>query len=100
MMRGIQSSPATEHRFCRIIGGSDVAGQHGYELNAICDPCDPCVTHTREPMGHSFSVVVQWLDHAVTHVTHKCLKSLGDDIAAAGQRMSCNWAGYTSQAVI
>lgn len=83
-MRHDQSSPATDHRFCRIIGCGAVSGQ----------PCDPCVTHAKRPMGHSFTVVFQCFDHVVTHVTHKHLTStLGDNTAAAGQHMGSVWGG-------
>lgn len=81
-----QSSPATDHRFRPIIGCSAVAGMAGNRFGPICDPCDPCVTHAGQSMGHSISVVLQCLVYVVTHVTHKHLnKTLGDDTAAAGQ---------------
>jgi hypothetical protein len=94
MMGQETSSPATDHRFSPIIGCSAVAGTAGNRFGPICDPCDPCVTHAGQPMGHSISVSLQCLDYFVTHVTHKHLnKTLGDDTAAAGQHMGSDWGG-------
>lgn len=94
MMRHDQLSPATDHRFSRIIGCSAVAGTNGHRLGPICDPCDPRVTHAGRLIGHGISFAFQCLDHFVTHVTHKHPnKTLGDDKAAAGQHMVSDWGG-------
>lgn len=93
-MDHVQSSTATDHRFSPIIRCSAVAGTAGNRFGPICDPCDPCVTHAWQPMGHSISVAFQCFDYVVTHVTHKHLnKTLGDDTAAAGQHMGSDWGG-------
>ncbi len=64
-----QSSPATDHRFCPIIGCSASAGLDG-------DPSDPTVTPSGMKWGHGIIYAFQWLDHEVTPVTPQNTKRL------------------------
>lgn len=49
MMRHVQSSPATDHRFCPIIGCSSFAGLNG-------EPSEPSVNPATGAWVHGFSV--------------------------------------------
>lgn len=64
-----QSSPATDHRFCPIIGCSASAGLDG-------DPSDPMVTPSGMMWGHGIIYAFQWLDYEVTPVTQQNTKRL------------------------
>ena len=71
-----QSSPATDHSFCPIIGCSASAGLDG-------DPSDPMVTSSGMMWGHEIIYAFQLVDHEVTPVTPQNTKRLyGKDRAA------------------
>lgn len=79
MMAHAQSSPATDHRFCPIMGCSAVAG-------LPCDPSDPSVTPEPGAWGHGFLLLFQWVAAPVTPVTpYSTKETCGKQALATGQ---------------
>lgn len=79
MMAQVQSSPATDHRFCPIIGCSAVAGQP-------CDSIDSTVTPETGTWGHGVSQPFQCLAARVTPVTPYSIgKTCGKQAGAKGR---------------
>lgn len=80
MMRQDQSSPATDHRFSRIIGCSAFAPRKG-------EPSEPSVNPRKGAWVHRFPSPFQCFAPVVNPVNpYSPNKTLGDDTAAAGQR--------------
>lgn len=80
MMRQDQSSPATDHRFSRIIGCSAFAPRKG-------EPSEPSVNPRKGAWVHRFPSPFQCFTPVVNPVNpYTPNKTLGDDTAAAGQR--------------
>ena len=79
-MRQDQSSPATDHRFSRIIGCSAFAPRKG-------EPSEPSVNPRKGAWVHHFPSPFQCFTPVVNPVNpYTPNKTLGDDTAAARQR--------------
>lgn len=90
MMAHVQSSPATDHRFCPIMGFSAVAG-------LPCDPSDPTVTPEPGAWGHGFLLLFQWVAAPVTPVTpYSTKKTCGKQALATGQLPDGAHAGWAN----
>ena len=92
MMLHVQSSPATDHRFCPIMGCSVFHC-------AANDPNDPTMTPEPGAWGHGFLQPFQWVADDMTPMTpYSTEKTCGKQALAKGQLQGgqAGWANIGS----